>query len=133
MSMNIPIGGTAGAGGIERVPSVVAMPQPKLDSNPAPKNANIRSAKEVKQAERQGRDVGIGEEQLIVAIERANKAMQGINTSFRFSIHEGTKEIMVKVLDKDSGEIVREIPSEKILDMVAKMWELSGIFIDERR
>lgn len=140
MSVNIPIGGTGGAGVVERVPSVVGIPQPKLDSRPVPKgntsaqlNASLHSAKEVKQAERKGLDVPIGEEQLIIAIERANKAMQGINTSFRFSIHEGTKEIMVKVLDKDTGEVVREIPSEKILDMVAKMWEMSGIFVDERR
>lgn len=92
----------------------------------------VHSAKEVRQAELRGQSFTVGEEQLIKVIERANKALQGINTSFEFSIHEGTKEIMVKVFDKDTGEIVREIPSEKILDMVAKMWELSGIIVDKR-
>ncbi len=95
-------------------------------------HATVHSTKEVRQAELRGQSFSVGEEQLIKVIERANKAMQGINTSFEFAIHEGTKEIMVKVLDKDTGEVVREIPSEKILDMVAKMWELSGIIVDER-
>ncbi len=73
------------------------------------------------------------EKQWIDLIERANKALNGGNRSFEFSIHEATKEIVVKVIDKDTNEIIREIPNEKILDMVAKMWEMAGIFVDERR
>jgi flagellar protein FlaG len=96
-------------------------------------NSNVQSTKELKQAELNGQQFSIGEEQLIKAIEQANKALQGVNTSFEFSIHEGTKEIMVKVLNKDTGQVVREIPSEKILDLVARLWEMSGIMVDERR
>ena len=95
--------------------------------------ASIQSTRDLKMAENNGQTFSIGETQLIKVIEKANKALQGHNTSFEFSIHEGTKEIMVKVLDKDTGEIIREIPSEKILDLVAKLWEASGIFVDERR
>lgn len=73
------------------------------------------------------------EKQWINLIERANKALSGGDRSFEFSIHEATKEIVVKVIDKDTNEVIREIPNEKILDMVAKMWEMSGIFVDERR
>ena len=57
----------------------------------------------------------------------------GVQTQLEFSIHEGTKEIMVKVINTDTKEVVREIPAEKILDMVAKIWELAGIIVDERR
>jgi flagellar protein FlaG len=39
----------------------------------------------------------------------------------------------VKVLNKDNGEVIREIPSEKTLDFVAKLREATGILIDERR
>ena len=74
--------------------------------------------------------VTIGELELIEAIERANNTLRGINTNFKFSIHEETKAIMVKVINSDTQEVVREIPPEKILDMVAKMWEMAGIFVD---
>lgn len=66
-------------------------------------------------------------------IERANKAITGATCNFEYSIHEGTREIMVKVIDRDTKEVIREIPPEKILDMVAKMWEMAGILVDERR
>lgn len=76
--------------------------------------------------------MSISEQQLIEAIENANKALRGADKRFEFSIHEGTKEIMVKVINEETGEIIREIPPEKILDMVAKMWELAGILVDRK-
>jgi len=75
----------------------------------------------------------ISERAVVKAIEKANKALVMTKTQLEFSIHEKTKEIMVKVIDSDTKEIIREIPPEKILDMVAKMLELTGILVDERR
>lgn len=73
------------------------------------------------------------EKQWIDVIEKANKTFDSTACSFEFSIHEQTKQIMVKVIDKETKEVIREFPPEKILDMVAKMWEVAGIIIDERR
>lgn len=75
----------------------------------------------------------ISEKDLIKSIEKANNALNLRYTSLEFSIHEKTKEIMVKVIDRDSGELIREIPPEKILDAVAHMWEIAGIIVDEKR
>ncbi len=72
------------------------------------------------------------EDQIISAIESANKALEIHMTNFEFSIHEETKEIMVKVKDSETGEIIREIPPERVLDAVAKMWKLAGILVDEK-
>jgi flagellar protein FlaG len=75
----------------------------------------------------------INEKDLIKSIEKANEALNLRYTTLEFSIHEKTKEIMVKVIDRDSGELIREIPPEKILDAVAHMWEIAGIIVDEKR
>jgi len=72
------------------------------------------------------------EEQIIKAIEKANKSLAVANTRIEFSIHEQTRQIMVKIIDGETDEIIREIPPEKILDMVAKLWELAGLFVDEK-
>jgi flagellar protein FlaG len=73
-----------------------------------------------------------GETQFIEAIEHANKDLKVKNTSLHFSIHEKTKAITVKVIDNETKEILREIPPEKILDMVAVMLEKTGLFFDKR-
>ena len=72
------------------------------------------------------------EDELIHFIEEANKDFLLSDRKFEFSIHEETKAIMVKVINAGTDEIIREIPPEKILDMVAKMWEMAGIFVDEK-
>lgn len=74
----------------------------------------------------------IQEKIVINTIEKANKRLEGIKSELEFSIHEKTKQIMVKVIDKETNEIVREIPSEKVLDMVAAMCEGAGLFVDEK-
>lgn len=75
----------------------------------------------------------MSEKIIIDTIEKANKAAEGVKTSFQFSIHKQTHQIMVKILNKETKEVIREIPPEKILDMVAKMWEMAGIIVDEKR
>lgn len=74
----------------------------------------------------------VSERVVIEAIQKANKAISGGNRRFEFSIHEKTNEIMVKVFDSETNELVREIPNEKVLDMVARMCEMAGILVDER-
>jgi flagellar protein FlaG len=75
----------------------------------------------------------LDEDTLIKMINKANKAFEAKYTRLEFSIHKETHEIVVKVYDKETNELIREIPPEKILDIIAKLWELAGIFVDERR
>lgn len=102
----------------------------------ASKNVNrpsidYKKISQITEAER--RELPVSERVVIEAIERANKAFDGVYRKFEFSIHERTKQIMVKVIDSETNEVVREIPPEKILDMVATIWEMAGIIVDERR
>lgn len=73
------------------------------------------------------------EKELRIAIEQANRVLEIHGRRFNFFIHEPTREIIVQVIDSQTDEVVREIPPEQILDLMAKMLELAGIFVDERR
>jgi flagellar protein FlaG len=95
--------------------------------------AALTTVREVSRLESQGTDVPISEEQLVKAIDRAVKAIQGPYTYMEFTVHENTRRVSVKVHDRDTGEIIREIPPEKTLDFLAKLWEMAGIFVDEKR
>lgn len=72
------------------------------------------------------------EKAIIKAIEEANKKFNSMDKGLEFSIHEKTKQIMIKVIDKSNDEVIREIPPEKILDMVATMCEAAGLMLDEK-
>ena len=67
------------------------------------------------------------------AIDKANFTFEIQNRSLRFKIHERLNEVIVKVVDSKTEEVIREIPPEKLLDMFANMLELAGLLVDERR
>jgi len=79
------------------------------------------------------RSLPVSDKVILDAIDRINKFLSGINRRFEYSIHEKTKEVIIKVINSDTNEVVREIPPEKILDMIAKIWEMAGLIVDERR
>jgi len=72
------------------------------------------------------------EEDLIKSIELANEKVVVFGKRFEFSIHQETKHIMVKVIDATTNEVINEIPPEKILDLIASLWEIAGLIVDER-
>lgn len=49
-----------------------------------------------------------------------------------FSKHDDTGRTIVKVINKDTDELIREIPSEQVLDMAAKLDEMVGILFDTK-
>lgn len=70
-------------------------------------------------------------DELIHAVEEMNHVIDLVNKDLKFKLHEETERIMVKVLDRDSGEILKEIPPEELLDMLVSLKEAVGIFIDK--
>lgn len=50
-----------------------------------------------------------------------------------FGIHDGTNRVTIKIVDRDTKEVIKELPPEKTLDMIAKVWEMAGILVDEKR
>lgn len=80
---------------------------------------------------RQSADAREGKEQLKKAIAELNKNSE--NSQVQFGVHEDTNRITLKIVDKDTKEILKEFPAEKTLDMIAKAWELAGLLVDEKR
>ncbi|WP_369018110.1 flagellar protein FlaG [Thermatribacter velox] len=66
-------------------------------------------------------------------IDALNQFMRTLDIELRFQIHEPTHEVIARLINKETGEVIREIPPEKFLDMLAKLQELAGLFVDELR
>lgn len=70
-------------------------------------------------------------EQIKQAVEKLNKSLP--NSEAVFGIHEKTNRVTIKIIDKESKKVIKELPPEKTLDMIAKVWEMAGILVDEKR
>ncbi len=71
-------------------------------------------------------------EQLKKAIAEMNKKINNSNEEAVFGVHEDTNRIMIKIMDKETKEVIKEFPPEKTLDMIARIWEMAGILVDEK-
>lgn len=65
------------------------------------------------------------------AFSSANSKLS--KTRCEYSYDENTKRVSIKVYDKDSDELIREVPPEESLEMLQRIWELAGIMVDEKR
>lgn len=76
--------------------------------------------------------VGIGVEAVEELVEGLNQTLQVVDKRLQFLVHEMTGRIYVKVINQETEEVIREIPPEKILDLVGRIQELVGILVDEK-
>lgn len=91
-------------------------------------NAKTQQQANTRQAQQQQQS-----EQLKKAVAEMNRKINNSNEEAVFGVHEDTNRIMIKIMDKETKEVIKEFPPEKTLDMIARIWEMAGILVDEKR
>ena len=71
------------------------------------------------------KDPGEGRDLLDVNLRTFDRQM-------KFEIHHETGRLIVRVVDPETSEILREIPAEEILNLVARMQVTTGFLLDLR-
>ena len=71
-------------------------------------------------------------EDLERAADHIGRALEVIDRGLEFSIHEDTNRVIVKVISRQTHEVIKEIPPEQLLDMIARIWEMIGLLVDEK-
>lgn len=61
-----------------------------------------------------------------------NTFLESANTQLRFKFHEKLNEYYVTIVDSKTDEVIREIPSKKLLDFHAEMREFVGLLVDRK-
>ena len=64
--------------------------------------------------------------------EAMNKFIGPMHASLKFELHEDLNEYFVTVVDDATGNVLREIPPKKMLDMYAAMVENMALFVDRK-
>lgn len=85
---------------------------------------DIASSKEQTSAEQKP---PLDAESMRKAVDEVKSHIQMVRRDLEFSIDEDTEEVVVKVLDRESGDVIRQFPSEEILAMIKNMRELGEL------
>lgn len=104
--------------------------QNSMDYNLSKKTASKEMIKN--KDNNQNQEANISEEDIKKSMEKLNSFFEDEKVHVVYERHDKLNQIMIKIVDDETKEIVAEYPPEKILDMVAKMCEMVGILIDRK-
>jgi flagellar protein FlaG len=90
---------------------------------------NMEVAKDVKQYDKEEE---LNKNDLKKAVKKLNNFLVDESSHAEYSVHDKFNTIIIKIVDDKTKKVIMELPSEKILDMVAKMCELVGVVFDKR-
>lgn len=66
------------------------------------------------------------------AVDKLNKFVEDEDIHAEYEVHDKFNQIMIKIIDNKTKDVLLEVPPKKILDMVAKMCEMVGILVDKK-
>ncbi len=129
------IGSNVGNGAVSKPAKVQSQPQVQAQQ---PSNVRVDESAYAGHERKSGNTEQKGDAERQLSESTVREAVSSANsrlssTRCEFSYHKGTHRVSIKVFDKESDEIIREIPPEKSLEMLQKMWELAGLFVDTKK
>lgn len=65
-------------------------------------------------------------------VEEMNNIVDLLDRDIAFKLHDKTKQLMVQIIDVKTQEVIKEMPPEELLDLIARIEEMVGLIIDEK-
>jgi flagellar protein FlaG len=111
----------------------------KLSSQPALHNLELTKSTGQKEAiepstiaKQDNQEQPPSKEAMERVIDGMNEVLQPAKTHLKFELHEKLNEYYVTIVDNNTNEVVREIPSKKWLDIYAAMTDFVGLIVDKK-
>lgn len=66
------------------------------------------------------------------AVAKVSEDVQAHDTSLKFEIDDSTDRVIVKVVNTDSGEVIRQLPPKEVLELAKFFNKSKGVFLKEQ-
>ena len=103
-------------------------PQPAEGQTPRPVQTDVITHTENQTALNENDN----KEKLEQAINSLNEFFTINNSELKFVFHEGLDTYYAQLINSETEEVIREIPSKKVLDVFYEMQKLVGMIVDKR-
>jgi flagellar protein FlaG len=125
---------------IREVQPMVAENWVKYDSSlqesplvtPVAKSGEDSSVKSQTEGESRAKDQGGGSHKNRELAEQVQKFMEDLSIGVSFEVREKTGELIVQVRNRDTGDVIRQIPPEDLVKFHDKLAELRGVLFEEK-
>jgi flagellar protein FlaG len=103
----------------------------KEEDTPTAQNVLAEDIQTQKQPSKKVERKDVNENELNRAMEELNKHFQIFNTRLSFSFNDDNDMTVIKIQDRNSGEVIKQIPPQEMLDSLSKISNIVGILIDK--
>ncbi|MCB6182240.1 flagellar protein FlaG [Leeia sp. TBRC 13508] len=94
--------------------------------------SGVDSSNDVKNAEENKQKSPLDKDVLKQSVEDTNKALAMMSTSLELSIDDQSDEVVTKVIDKDTNKVIRQIPSEEMIELAKRVEEFKSILTSQK-
>jgi len=70
-------------------------------------------------------------EKLEVATQSVREFVKPINSNLEFSVNDETGQLVVKIIDRATKEVIRQMPSEEMLSIAKTLDSIKGLFVQQ--
>ena len=103
------------------------------DHKPDAKDVYIKNSDgKTKVEEKSTNSKAVLDEQLQEALQKINLDERFRRTGCEFTYHEVSNRVSITLYDKETKEVLKEIPPEETIEMLDKLYEIAGLIIDEK-
>jgi len=81
--------------------------------------------------ETEDKSSSVTQQELQKAVDRLKDHVQNLDREFQFNVDKETGDIVVKVVNPENNQVVRQIPSEELLELVKRLEENKGLLLRE--
>lgn len=74
----------------------------------------------------------ISEKDIKKAVDKFNKLLEDKSSHVEYEVYGKFNDLNIKIIDDKTKEVIKEIPPKKLIDMIDKLCELAGVFVDQK-
>lgn len=100
--------------------------------NPQKTAADLQKPQAVQESVKLYEQKNLSREKLSESIQQLNDQLQKFNRDLQFVADEGTGKRVVKVIDSNTGAVIRQIPPEEILRIMQNIDNMSGLIFNNK-
>ncbi|HNR64059.1 MAG TPA: flagellar protein FlaG [Thermotogota bacterium] len=92
-----------------------------------------QSANQQRQQGEQAKQAQQPLEEIVQDLESSLEKMKGVlRSNLQFEVDKKAEMVVVKIVNKDTGEMIRQIPPDDIVKLIQNLNEFIGALMDER-
>lgn len=106
---------------------ITMMSELKQVASSSANTKRVESQASEQKSEGPGNPVKLTREDVEDMVEALEDFADSVQTRLNFTIDDDTDDVVVKIMDKETDEVIKQFPAEELLELREKMQDLSGL------